>query len=57
MAQISISDLQKQHTQTSHALLKNENGLIVDAINRALNSREVSGGFVGANVLSGARRS
>ncbi len=54
MNRISISDLQNK---TTHSLLKDEkNGLIVAAIDRALNSREISGGFIGANVLSGARR-
>jgi hypothetical protein len=58
MTRISISDLQNQSAQSLLSLLKDEkNGLIIDAINRALNSRKISGGFIGANVLSGARRS
>jgi hypothetical protein len=57
MTRISISDLQNQNPQSLLSLLKDEkNGLIGDAINRALNSRQISGGFIGANVLAGARR-
>jgi hypothetical protein len=57
MTRISISDLHNQNSQPSFSLLKDEkNGLITNAINRALNARKISGGFIGANVLSGARR-